>query len=186
MDTQSIRYEELIVWNRFEFALNFLYPCSARIERLVSQLDYKLKQGQGELQYTLGLDEKGESIGLTEELLNQAISTMRLIASKLESNLIVLSKPNFGFGKIAKILIRKCQLQTVIMDIRVAILGQTQVGKSTLIGVLSKGVRENGKGSARNSILRHLHEKRGGSTATVTQHLVGFDYEGKIIKNNKK
>ena len=47
-------------------------------------------------------------------------------------------------------------------------------------------MRENGKGSARNAILKHLHEKKVGFTASITQHLVGFDAEGRILKNNSK
>ncbi|OMJ86445.1 hypothetical protein SteCoe_12025 [Stentor coeruleus] len=185
MDSQSIEHEEQSAWNQLEFALNFLHPCSARIERLKSQLESKLLAAHGEIQYTIGLDSKGESIGLSNASLDLAISNMRLIAEEVKANLQLLSKQSMGNGTVAQVLIRKSQLQTYIIDIRVALIGESQSGKSSFIGVVSKGVKENGRGSARNAILRHMHEKKQGFTASVTQHLVGFDCRGKIIKHNK-
>lgn len=185
MDSQSIQYEEQSAWNQLEFALTFLHPCRSRFERMKTQLESKLAASNGEVQYSIGLDGRGEPIGLSSDKLDLAISTMRVMASQINTNLIVLSRNTFDNGMIAQVLFRKYQMQAVIMDIRIALLGETQVGKSTLVGVLTKGIRENGKGSARNAIHKHLHEKKIGSTATVTQHLLGFDCEGKVLKNNK-
>ena len=51
------------------------------------------------------------------------------------------------------------------MDInRICVLGNVDASKSTLIGVLKTGLLDNGKGSARSSILQLKHEKESGNT----------------------
>lgn len=186
MDTQSIQLEDFSICAEIQFALNFLCPSNVRLEHLKSQLELKLASCKGEYHYTIGLDGCGMALGLSESLIDRAVLTLQRIASEISANLRVLSKQTTEKGFLAQVLIRKPTLQTVNRDVRVALLGETQVGKSTLVGVLSRGVRENGKNSARNAILLHQHEKKLGCTATVTQHLIGFDDEGKIIKNSRK
>ena len=43
-------------------------------------------------------------------------------------------------------------------DVRIAIVGNVDSGKSTLIGVLTGGDLDNGRGSARARIFVHRHE----------------------------
>ncbi len=47
----------------------------------------------------------------------------------------------------------------VFSEVRVAVLGNVDSGKSTLLGVLSKGVLDNGRGTARLNIFKHKHGK---------------------------
>jgi len=62
-------------------------------------------------------------------------------------------------------------------NIKIAVAGNVDSGKSTLIGVLSKDVLDDGRGSARNMILRNKHEKESGRTSSITF--------SNIIKKNK-
>ena len=43
-------------------------------------------------------------------------------------------------------------------EVRVAVLGCTNAGKSTTLGVLTQGEFDNGRGKARLNLLRHMHE----------------------------
>ncbi|OMJ74538.1 hypothetical protein SteCoe_26499 [Stentor coeruleus] len=85
---------------------------------------------------------------------------MHLIAEEVKANIQLLSKQSMDNGTVVQVLIRKSQLQTYIIDIQVDLIGESQSGKSNFIRVVSNGVKENGKGSARNAILRHMHEKK--------------------------
>lgn len=49
----------------------------------------------------------------------------------------------------------------------IAVLGSVDSGKSSLIGVLTQNISDDGNGSARNSIARHSHEKISGRTSDV-------------------
>lgn len=42
---------------------------------------------------------------------------------------------------------------------RMAVIGNVDSGKSTIVGVLSKGSLDNGDGSAREKVFNYIHEK---------------------------
>lgn len=65
--------------------------------------------------------------------------------------------------------------------IRVGVLGNVDAGKTTLIGTLVSSTLDNGKGSSRSQVVKHKHEKETGRTSTVSQHLIGFDADGKVL-----
>lgn len=50
----------------------------------------------------------------------------------------------------------------------IAVCGPVDAGKSSLIGVLTSGVLDNGRGLARNKILIHPHERESGRTSHIT------------------
>jgi GTPase len=52
-------------------------------------------------------------------------------------------------------------------------------GKSTLLGVLTQGELDNGRGRARLNLFRHLHEIQSGRMHTILSYLPDFD---KIMK----
>ncbi|KAK0673361.1 hypothetical protein QBC41DRAFT_395792 [Cercophora samala] len=60
-------------------------------------------------------------------------------------------------------------------QLRVTLTGPTTSGKSTLLGALSTGTLDNGRGKGRLGLLKHLHEVASGITSSVTQELVGYD-----------
>jgi GTPase len=70
-------------------------------------------------------------------------------------------------------------------DLRVAILGNVDSGKSTLVGVLSKYVLDDGRGLARSHVLQHKHEKEKGQTSAVALELIGFDGSGSAVLPTK-
>jgi GTPase len=65
-------------------------------------------------------------------------------------------------------------------QLRVTLTGPTTSGKSTLLGTLSTGTLDNGRGKGRLGLLKHLHEVASGITSSVTQELVGYN-DGEII-----
>jgi GTPase len=66
-------------------------------------------------------------------------------------------------------------------DCRIAVMGHVDAGKSTLIGVLSRGLLDNGRGLARSYVLAHPHELESGRTTSATHHLIGYTEEGKPV-----
>lgn len=68
--------------------------------------------------------------------------------------------------------------------VRVAVVGNVDAGKSTLIGTLKTGQLDNARGSARAKIMMHKHEIETGRTSTVTSHLLGFDEDSNPVVCN--
>eukprot|EP01084_Bolivina_argentea_P114442 203738_1 len=66
-------------------------------------------------------------------------------------------------------------------DVRIAVIGNVDSGKSTMIGVLTSGECDDGRGSARSRILRHNHERSNGRTSCSSQHILGFNATRKPI-----
>lgn len=66
-------------------------------------------------------------------------------------------------------------------EIRVAVLGNVDSGKSTLVGTLRTGTLDDGRGRNRAAIMKHAHERDTGRTSTAISHLIGFDKEGAMV-----
>ena len=66
-------------------------------------------------------------------------------------------------------------------DLRICVLGSADVGKSTMLGVLTQGELDNGRGRARLNMFRHLHEIQTGRTSSISHEILGFDSEGNSV-----
>ena len=66
-------------------------------------------------------------------------------------------------------------------DLRICVLGSADVGKSTMLGVLTLGELDNGRGRARLNMFRHLHEIQTGRTSSISHEILGFDSEGNSV-----
>ena len=64
------------------------------------------------------------------------------------------------------------------IEVRVAIVGNVDAGKSTLLGVLTKGALDDGRGRARVGLFRHKHELDTGRTSSVGTEVMGFRADG--------
>ena len=51
-------------------------------------------------------------------------------------------------------------------------------GKSTLIGVLTKGMADDGRGAARKRVFNYPHEEQSGRTSSIAHEIMGFDENG--------
>lgn len=70
-------------------------------------------------------------------------------------------------------------------DMRVAVVGNVDSGKSTLVGVLIGGDLDNGRGLARARVFMHSHESANGRTSCIAQHIIGFDKQGLPVHDQK-
>ena len=82
--------------------------------------------------------------------------------------------------KSAEVLIRKVPDDQQFIDVRVAVLGNCESGKSTLIGVLTQDELDNGRGKARLNLFRHLHEVQTGHTSSINHEILGFNNSGQV------
>ena len=59
-------------------------------------------------------------------------------------------------------------------DTRIAMIGNVDSGKSTLIGILTNATLDDGRGAARSMVLKHRHEQENGRTSAVTVEIMGY------------
>lgn len=74
----------------------------------------------------------------------------------------------------------------------IAVCGPVDAGKSSLIGVLTSGELDNGRGDARCKILRHPHERESGRTSNISLNPIIYKtrndkiYLSNIINNHER
>ncbi|KAK4132503.1 P-loop containing nucleoside triphosphate hydrolase protein [Trichocladium antarcticum] len=91
-----------------------------------------------------------------------------------------VSSRSLGAAQLTETLLDPKQGPLTTDQLRVTLTGPTTSGKSTLLGTLSAGTLDNGRGKGRLGLLKHLHEVASGITSSVTQELVGYR-DGDII-----
>lgn len=70
--------------------------------------------------------------------------------------------------------------ETLVTDKAFVVVGNVDAGKSTLIGTLTTGLLDNGRGSARQTVARHKHELEVGRTSDISTRVLKFP-NGKIV-----
>ncbi|KAJ3159254.1 GTP binding protein [Geranomyces michiganensis] len=171
-----------------EYKLQLVNTPPERIEHLISQLKWRLAEGYGEAMYEIGVSDKGSLVGLTQDDLDASLSTLRKMGAALCADVsvirerIVTADDTVPARKVAEVLIRRCLSDHHhFLEVRVAIIGGADAGKSTLLGVISHDEADNGRGKARLNLLRHRHEIASGRTSSISHQILGFDPHGKPI-----
>merc|ERR1719495_2952582 len=168
-----------------EYKLKLVNPTNQRMEHLVTQMKWRLREGQGEAIYEIGVEDNGLMTGLCDEDMDSSLETLREMARRLGATIEVLRDrvvvTENGPRLVAEILVRKVPDDQQCIELRVCVLGSADVGKSTLLGVLTQGQLDNGRGSARLNMFRHLHEVQTGRTSSISHEILGFDSQGKPV-----
>ncbi|KAM3584697.1 hypothetical protein VKS41_003504 [Umbelopsis sp. WA50703] len=172
-----------------EYKLKLVSPTTERLEHLVTQLKWRIAEGGGEAIYEIGVGDDGSLIGLTDHEFQMSMETVHNMASRLEADVSIIRMVELDTDdsrnkrKVVEVLIRRRARNDPqsFMDIRVIVVGAHDAGKSTLLGYLSYGMKDNGRGRSRLNLLRHRHEIETGRTSSISHEIVGYDSAGKLI-----
>lgn len=167
-----------------EYKRLLVHPDPTRFEHLVTQMKYRMTEGGGEALYEIGVEDNGTPMGITEGDLNASIETISKMAARLNCDATVLRVRNGDVGKVAEVLVRQKNDEPGFLEVRLATMGNVDAGKSTLLGVLTRGVLDNGRGLARSAVFRHAHELETGRTSSISHEILGFDSKGAIVNYN--
>ncbi|XP_043233651.1 GTP-binding protein 2-like [Amphibalanus amphitrite] len=170
-----------------EYKLKLVSPSKHRFQHLVTQMKWRLREGQGEAIYEIGVEDSGLMTGLEPAEMTASLTTLHRMAAELGAAVTVLRErrvpaaPGGPERCVSEVLVRKVPDDIHSVDLRLAVLGNADVGKSTLLGVLTYGELDNGRGRSRLNIFRHLHEIRTGRTSSISHEILGFDSEGNTV-----
>ena len=70
--------------------------------------------------------------------------------------------------------------------VKISVIGNVDSGKSTLVGVLTKGLKDDGRGSARLRIFNYPHEAQNGRTSSIAHEIMGFDETATQVLPDRK
>eukprot|EP00871_Galdieria_phlegrea_P002614 jgi/Galph1/3353/GphlegSOOS_G2044.1 len=154
-----------------------------RFAQLVTQLKFRLLEGQGEAFYEIGVTDNGILKGLPQDKLNSSLLTLEAMARELDAEVHVIRQEKGLEGNVVEALVRHLpRTSEEYLDLRIAVAGNVDSGKSTLVGVLTgNGTLDNGRGLARSQIFTHKHEMETGRTSCVSQQIMGFNAMGEIV-----
>ena len=147
-----------------EYKSQLLKLTPVRIQELMTQLAYRISEGNGEALYEIGVSDDGQLLGLSDEDLNESLENLKKITKNIKASIVFTSvkkidKNNEDSLKIAEVLIRENHdANSRYIDIFIATIGNVDAGKSSLIGVLTKGVLDNGRGKSRSMVMQFKHE----------------------------
>lgn len=67
-------------------------------------------------------------------------------------------------------------------EISIVICGPVDAGKSSLVGVLTTGELDDGRGKARKSVFHHNHELESGRTSSISQNVIKYEINNNRLK----
>ncbi|TVY38135.1 GTP-binding protein [Lachnellula subtilissima] len=186
-DSPAVRLKELLLSNDGD-----------TLTKLVNLLESRIAEGHGETVFELGFESNGESMALTKDEWDVAIKRLKEAARKCRADCQMLLTKHVGGEAEAesaaseketdcsgKIMIRQHPATVEgAIETRIAVVGNVDAGKSTMLGVLVKGGLDDGRGKARVSLFRHKHEIESGRTSSVGMEIMGFDTMGKVVASD--
>ncbi len=181
MSNVAKRYPPEREEGKVEYKYKLAIEKSQKIERLISQMKYRLAEGGGEAFYILGVADNGEPIGLSDEELRKSLSILKRVASGVGASIQILRETRGRRGKIVEVLVRRNREDSPPVYVVVTALGNVDAGKSTLVGVLCTGSLDDGNGLAMKKVARFLHEIESGRTSSVSTQYLGFGKDGKVV-----
>ena len=155
-------------------------------QKRITQLKFRLDEGQGEAFYYLGVMDDGNLSGLDEDELNQSKESLEKLCNFLDAYLQEIQIISLENEKKCGEYLIRYNLHYLYQDLKIGIIGNVDSGKSTLVGVLTKGNLDNGRGFARNFVFNFKHEINSGRTSSIGHQIMGFDKLGNVITTNKK
>lgn len=167
------------------------------LQGLVDMIALRIDEGHGETLFDIGFEHNGDSMHLDRAHWDKAWARLQDASKRVSADCQLLLTKNIG-GDVethagsdkekdcsGKVLIRQkpATVENVI-ETRIAVVGNVDAGKSSMLGVLVKGDLDDGRGKARVNLFRHKHEIETGRTSSVGMEIMGFDTHGQVIRSD--
>lgn len=144
-----------------------------RFDTLITQMNWRLNEGNGEAIYYLGINDNGSIYQFKNDESNDTILTFKHIANMAKIKIVSIKKIIDRNQHFFKAII---QIQNnFVKEKKIIILGNPRSGKTTFLSFLLYGVKDNGNGYLRNKLLRYDHEFNTGSTEALVVKSIGIN-----------
>ncbi|RAQ99394.1 gtp-binding protein 1 [Stemphylium lycopersici] len=172
-------------------------PADENVAALAEHIKERLAEGHGEVLFDVGLEDTGDSMGFTKDVWKFALERIGAVCELVKADYKMLMTRNVGgdvevgprdakdTGFSGKMILRQ-RPENVddVIETRIAVVGNVDAGKSTMLGVLVKGGLDDGRGKARVNLFRHKHEIESGRTSSVGMEIMGFDSRSEVVVSN--
>lgn len=152
-----------------------------RLEKLATQMQYRLQEGNGEAIYELGLRDNGFPEGMTKEEMEESKKNLEKIAEKINATIMALTNKETDGKYFCEYSVREKPQNNNYIDLSIVVAGNVDAAKSSTIGCLISGVLDNGRGLSRTHVFNYVHEVETGRTSSVGHQIMGFDGRGNVV-----
>lgn len=168
-----------------EYKLKLTSLSDETFRHRVTQLNWRLNEGNGVAVYHLGIMDNGFPKGLTEADLEESLGNLRRMGDACGCTMAVCELCMGEIGLTAEVVFRRAErLHVNPVHVQIAMAGDVDAGKSTLIAVLRSGTLDNGRGLARSQIVKHNHEFESGRTSSLSQHILYYSANGTVLNSD--
>jgi hypothetical protein len=165
-----------------EYKLKLVDLSEDRFQHLVSQMHWRISEGAGVASYMIGIADNGTMVGLSDRNLRVSLDTLARMAAALQAKTTVRRQCTDETGGMsAEVVVTLIAKNLHYADLRIAMIGDAQSGKSSLASVLASDELDDGRGKARLELFRHGHEIRSGRTSSIGRTTLAFDASGAFI-----
>lgn len=166
-----------------EYKFKLVGVTAERKVHLATQMQFRLCEGHGEAIYEIGVHDNGTPMGLSQAELDETVDTLRELGATLNADVSVMRVMAGIRGRVAEVLVRQRKTSPHdFSEVRVAVIGPFDAGKTTLLSVLLSGKKDDGRGKARTPMLHHRHEIISGVTSSIGHAYLGFTSKGDAVE----
>ena len=115
---------------------------------------------------------KLENISFTQNKDSDILIKDKILLNENPNNLININENKFSSNDLETQDSK--EFLKGVREVRLAVIGNVDSGKSTLVGVLTKCILDDGRGAARQLIFNFEHEKENGRTSSIAHEIMGF------------
>lgn len=151
-------------------------------ESLAAQMRYRVKCGNGEATYVIGVSDDGDLNGLKQEKFSETIDVLSLLSAEVDVYINDVKTWNVKKDRIVGLVTIKDQEEVEKDHLIVGTAGHVDHGKSTLVGTLMTGKSDDGEGSSRSYLDVKPHEVERGLSADLSYAVYGFDENDSPIR----
>ncbi|MEF8800068.1 MAG: GTP-binding protein [Halolamina sp.] len=167
-----------------------------RLESLAAQLRHRVLSGDGEATYVIGVDDDGAIAGISPDTFSESMDVLSLLAEEADAHIDdvetwgIEEQHSSGSRMQSDGIVGIATLQDGPMletddeHVVVGTAGHVDHGKSTLVGTLVTGDRDDGQGGTRSFLDVQPHEVERGLSADLSYAVYGFDEEGPVRMDN--
>ena len=150
-----------------------------KIEELTSQMKWRIhegfiKSGKKCAYYFLGLNDDGTIGGVDVKIINQSLKVLRKVIKCSSASIDSTHISMFNDGVVAMVKISIIKNSKFMNEFRVIMLGDTNSGKSSIIGSLTYDIKDDGHGCSRHNLFQYQHEHDTGQTSSIKCEISGF------------
>lgn len=168
-----------------------------RPEDVESVLEHALEvtdaeiEALGEMVLSVGAPHGWGPVGLSEQQVDMCLARIKALVEPKKVDCTTVRRRQVTLqtanGPVdcctADVLLRQRPGPHGPLEVRVAIIGNVDSGKSTMVGVLTRSILDDGRGLARSKVFKHHHEEATGRTSSIGQHTLCLDSRGGILND---